>query len=41
MSFALSPHASLNFSYERQIGLARGGLDYFDDVFRAGVLFSY
>ena len=41
LSFALGPHSSLNFGYERQIGLGRRDQDYFNDVFRAGVLFSY
>jgi hypothetical protein len=41
LSFALGPHGSLNLGYERQIGLGRAGQDYFNDVFRAGVLLSY
>ena len=41
MSLALNEHASLNLGYERQIGLGRGGLDYENNVFRAGVLFAY
>jgi hypothetical protein len=41
LSFALSDRSSLNFGYERQIGLGKNGLDYYNDVFRAGVLFSY
>ena len=41
LSFAITSKSSLNMGYERQIGLARGGLDYYNDVFRAGVLFSY
>jgi hypothetical protein len=41
LSFAIGDHASLNLGYERQIGLGRGGLDYANDVFRAGVLFGY
>ena len=41
LSFAITPKSSLNLGYERQIGLGRGGLDYYNDVFRAGVLFSY
>ena len=41
LSFALTPRSSLNFGYERQIGLGRDGLDYANDVFRGGVLFSY
>jgi hypothetical protein len=41
MSFAINERASVNFGYERQIGLGRGGLDYNNDVFRAGLLFVY
>jgi hypothetical protein len=42
MSFAIAEKASLNFGYERQIGIGKGsGLTYYNDVFRAGVLFSY
>jgi len=41
MSIALGSQASLNVAYERQIGLGRGGLDYFNDVFRGGVLVSF
>ena len=41
LSFALGPRSSMNFSYERQIGLGNQGLDYFNNVFRAGVLFTY
>lgn len=41
LSFALGERSSLNVGYERQIGLGRGGLDYFNDVFRAGVLLTY
>lgn len=41
LSLALTSKSSLNLGYERQIGLGRQGLDYFNDVFRAGVLFSY
>jgi hypothetical protein len=41
MSFAIAEKASLNFGYERQIGLGKNGLDYYNDVSRAGVLFSY
>jgi hypothetical protein len=40
-SFALGEHASLNFGYDRVIGLGRGGLDYANDIFRAGLLFAY
>jgi hypothetical protein len=41
MSFAVTDHLSANFGYERQIGLGRGGLDYSNDVFRAGVILAY
>lgn len=41
ISFAVAEKASLNFGYERQIGLGNQGLTYYNDVFRAGVLFSY
>jgi hypothetical protein len=41
LSFALNEHASLNFGFERQIGLGRGGLDYENNVVRAGLLFAY
>ena len=41
MSFAITEKSSLNVGYERQIGLGKNGLDYYNDVFRAGVLFSY
>jgi hypothetical protein len=41
LSFAVTPHASLNFSYERHLGLGRNGMDYENDIFRAGILVSY
>jgi hypothetical protein len=40
-SFAMTSRSSLNLGYERQIGIGPNGLDYANDVFRAGVLFSY
>jgi hypothetical protein len=41
LSFVLSPHSSLNLGYERHLGFGPRGLDYFNDVFRGGVLFSF
>jgi hypothetical protein len=31
----------VNFGYDRQIGLGPRDLDYFNNVFRAGLLVSY
>ena len=41
MSLALGERSSVNVSYERHIGIGPAGLDYSNDVVRAGVLFSY
>lgn len=41
MSVVLTRQSSFTLGYERHIGQARGGLDYGNDVVRAGLLYSY
>lgn len=41
LSVVLGPRWSLNLGYERQIGQTRRGIDYHNDVVRAGFLYSY
>ncbi|MGH7268491.1 MAG: hypothetical protein ACREMB_27040 [Candidatus Rokuibacteriota bacterium] len=41
LSLAVGGHASFNLGYEHQIGLGRGDIDYRNNVFRAGFLYSY
>jgi hypothetical protein len=41
VSWAVARRTSLNLSYEHTIGVASRGLEYENDVVRAGILFSY
>jgi hypothetical protein len=41
LSFALGARWSVNLSYEHQIGLGDGGIDYHNNVVRGTVLYSY
>ena len=41
LSVVLGPRSSLNLGYERQIGAARRGIDYYNDVVRFRFLYSY
>ena len=41
VSYAVTRSASLNLSYEYQIGIAHDGIDYHNNVVRLGILYSY